>query len=230
MAIAIARWGSRIADVAALAKFFKAAEGGTEAAAPALFLSSPFNSKLAAAEVASWAEQAEKTLHDVGVVNEEVNQARTSLGHLSTLLTVFGSVGLVVTTTMDAIMQLKGAEQKERLIAAIHGLQTVRLTTAFFRQEGRNVVQQQLETLHVYLDSSAGSDAEPMVAASMRDLQIAEKLVNTITENGATESDLNKLEVDLEAQDRTANPFYSGDDLGHDAVVSAASASASATK
>ena len=33
MAIAIARWGSRIINVSALAKFFKASEAGTEAAA-----------------------------------------------------------------------------------------------------------------------------------------------------------------------------------------------------
>ena len=38
MAIAIARWGSRIVNVSALAKFFKASEAGTEAAAAGAFL------------------------------------------------------------------------------------------------------------------------------------------------------------------------------------------------
>ena len=41
-AIAIARWGLRIVNVNALANFFKAAEGGTEAATAGIyFLSSP---------------------------------------------------------------------------------------------------------------------------------------------------------------------------------------------
>ena len=35
--------------------------------------------------------------------------------------------------------------------------------------------------------------------------------------------DLNRLETELEAQDRQASNFYSGADLSHDAVVAATS-------
>ena len=76
MAIAIARWGSRIVNVNALANFFRASEGGTEAAAAGASISlsgSSFPSilcspgpiiphYLAAEEIEAEAEASEKTL------------------------------------------------------------------------------------------------------------------------------------------------------------------------
>ena len=53
-------------------------------------------------------------------------------------------------------------------------------------------------------------------------LQIAKKLIKSITEENNT-IDLNKLEFELEAQDRTSTLFYGGDDLSHDEVVATAS-------
>ena len=53
-------------------------------------------------------------------------------------------------------------------------------------------------------------------------LQIAKKLIKSITEENNT-IDLNKLELELEAQDRTSTLFYGGDDLSHDEVVATAS-------
>ncbi|KAM5536991.1 hypothetical protein V8D89_009320 [Ganoderma adspersum] len=205
MAIAIARWGLRIVNVNALANFFKAAEGGTEAAAAA------------AEEAATGAEEAEKTLQEAGEVGEEVSKAAIWLGRIGTFFKVLGAVGLVVTLIAGLIELVEGAEQKKKLIDAIQGLQPARLTTAFFKQEGENIMQE-LVTLQMYLDASpGGSDPDPTIAA-----YIAKKLIKSITEENNT-IDLSKLELELEAQDRTSSLFYGGDDLSHDEVVATAS-------
>ena len=58
--------------------------------------------------------------------------------------------------------------RKKKLIEAIHGLQPARLTTAFFKQEGTNVMQQ-LELLDLYLDAMpGGSDPDDLIAARVR--------------------------------------------------------------
>ena len=88
MAIAIARWGSRIVNVSALAKFFKASEAGTEAAAAGAFLPlsqslccvlTP-NTYLAAEEIAAEAEASEKTLQGEPRYRH-VPYLNTSAGH-----------------------------------------------------------------------------------------------------------------------------------------------------
>ena len=100
---------------------------------------------------------------------------------------------------------------------------------------------QQLELLGVYLDFMRGSleSSAPAVRARNRScpvpaspdadtdmagaVQIADEIINRINEeNGAI--DLNGLESDLEAQDRTSSLFYGSDDLSHDEVVAIASA------
>ncbi|KAM5536988.1 hypothetical protein V8D89_009317 [Ganoderma adspersum] len=205
MAIALARWGSRIVNVNALANFFKASEGGTEAAAAA------------AEEIAAEAEASEKTLQEAGEVGEEVSKAAIWMGRLGTFFKVLGAVGLVITIIAGIIELVEGAEQKARLIEAIHGLQPARLTTSFFKQEGENILAQ-LVTLQLYLDASpGGEDEDPDMAA-----YIAKKLIKSITEENDT-IDLDKLETDLETQDRTSGLFYGGDDLSHDEVVATAS-------
>ncbi|KAI1781862.1 hypothetical protein LXA43DRAFT_593590 [Ganoderma leucocontextum] len=205
MSLTIARWATRMVNVNAIANFFKATEGGTEAAAAA------------AEEIASMAEEAEKTLEEAGEVGEEVSEAATILGRVGTFFKVLGAVGLVITLIAGVIELIEGAEQKKELIDAIHGLQPSRLTTAFFKQEGTNIMQQ-LVTLKLYLDASpGGSNPDPVIAA-----YVAKELIDAITKENAA-IDLNQLESDLETQDRTSDLFYGGDDLSHDNVVFTAS-------
>ena len=55
-------------------------------------------------------------------------------------------------------------------------------------------------------------------------LQVAKTIIDGISEENAA-IDLDTLESDLEAQDRTSDLFYGGDDLSHREVVSSASRS-----
>ena len=55
--------------------------------------------------------------------------------------------------------------RKAKLIDAIHRLQPARLTTAFFKQEGMNILSQ-IVLLGFYLDASpGGSSPDPDIAA-----------------------------------------------------------------
>ncbi|KAI1791442.1 hypothetical protein LXA43DRAFT_429416 [Ganoderma leucocontextum] len=206
-AIAIARWGSRMINVKNMANFFKAAEGGTAAAAEA------------ANKIASEAKEAQETLEeagDAGDAGEEAAKAATLMGRIGTFFKVLGAVGLVVTLIAGVIELVEGAEQKKKLIDAIHSLQPTRLTTAFFQQEGTNIMNQ-LESLDDYLGAMPGSsDPDPSFAA-----RTAKSIVAHIQ---AADDDihLDKLETGLETQDRTSGLFYGGDDLTHDQVVAAA--------
>ncbi|KAI1791438.1 hypothetical protein LXA43DRAFT_1094580 [Ganoderma leucocontextum] len=205
MMLAIARWGSRLGNVVAMANFYRVIEGATGAAAAA------------ANEIVSEAEEAEKALEEVGEAGEEVTKALTWMGRLGNFFKVLGAVGFVVTLVAGVIELVQGAEQKKKLIEAIHGLQPTRLMTAFFKQEG-TIIMQQLETLKLYLDTSAGgSDPDPEFAA-----YLGKKIIDAIAEENDA-IDLNKLESDLETQDRTSGLFYGEDDLGHNEVVAIAS-------
>ncbi|PIL25617.1 hypothetical protein GSI_11366 [Ganoderma sinense ZZ0214-1] len=62
-----------------------------------------------------------------------------------------------------------------------------------------------------------GAEPNPELAT-----RIAKKLISGIAEQNAA-IDLNALETDLEIQDHTSALFYGDDDLGHEAVVAAAS-------
>ena len=136
-----------------------------------------------------------------------------------------------------------GHGRKKKLIDAVHRLQPARLTTAVFKQEGENILDQ-LMTLSLYLDASpGGSDPDSGAAAKVgasklkpllrpRTLaladtdgpatQFAEKIIAAISlENSKINA--SKLESELETQDRQASNFYGGADLSHDAVVAATS-------
>ncbi|KAM5536989.1 hypothetical protein V8D89_009318 [Ganoderma adspersum] len=205
--ISIAQWGSRMVNVASLANFITAAEGGEAAAAAA------------AAEIAAEAEEAAEALEGVSEAAEaaevaaEVGEAMSIVASISAFLDVLAGIGLVVGLIAGIIEIFTGAEQKRKLIDAVHRLQPARLTTARFKQEGMNILEQ-LTNLGIYLDASpGGTDVDPHIAAVL-----AAKIVSAIsTEN--SKIDLDKLESDLEAQDRQASNFYGGADLSHDAVV-----------
>ncbi|PIL25613.1 hypothetical protein GSI_11362 [Ganoderma sinense ZZ0214-1] len=204
LAIAIVKWGTNMVSLKALADFFKAAETGTEAAAAA------------AAEAAAGAEEAEKTLQGAGEAGVEVSKSMVWLGRLGTFFKVLGAVGLVITIIAGIIELVEGEEQKKKLVAAIHGLQPARLTTAFFKREGTKIMEQ-LTTLQLYLDASpGGSDPDPTIAA-----YIGKKLIKKIAEEQAA-IDLNELEGELEREDRSSSLFYGGDDLSRAEVVATA--------
>ena len=65
------------------------------------------------------------------------------------------------------------------------------------------------------------SCADPNGAAGCL-LQVAKKIVQGIAAENK-DSDLDALERELEVEDRKSALFYGEDDLGHDAVVAAAS-------
>ena len=134
-----------------------------------------------------------------------------------------------------------GHGRKKKLIDAVHRLQPARLTTAVFKEEGENILDQ-LMTLSLYLDASpGGSDpdsgtATKVGASKLKPLlrsraladtdgpvtQFAEKIIAAISlENSKINA--SKLESELETQDRQASNFYGGADLSHDAVVAATS-------
>ena len=133
---------------------------------------------------------------EAGEVGEEVSKAAIWLGRIGTFFKVLGSDGLVITLIAGLIELIEGAEQyvvslvmsastyplterhhrKKKLIDAIHGLQPARLTTAFFKQEGENIMQE-LVSLQMYLDASpGGSDPDPTIAAYVSPLPISELL------------------------------------------------------
>ncbi|KAI1791439.1 hypothetical protein LXA43DRAFT_1140910 [Ganoderma leucocontextum] len=234
-AISIARWASRMLNVKSLANFFTAAEGGESAAAAA------------ATEIVAEAEDAAEALEGVGEAAEvaevaaEVTEAASIVSTISVALDALAGIGLVVGFVAGVIEIYEGKQQKAKLIDAIHRLQPARLTTAFFKQEGTNILNQ-LETLKLYLGAWLGSDPDPAMAAkasacprSRRPapadteatamctfLQLANAIIfRIILENN--EIDLNKLETELETQDRQSSSFYGGADLSHDAVVAATS-------
>ncbi|PIL25616.1 hypothetical protein GSI_11365 [Ganoderma sinense ZZ0214-1] len=206
-AISIARWGSRMIAVKNMSNFCKAAEEGAEAAAEA------------ASKIAAEAEDAEKALEgtgDASEAGEEAVKAATMMGRIGTFLKVLGGVGLVITLISGVIELVQGAEQKAKLIDAIHALQPSQLTTAFYKQEGTNIMNQ-LESLDDYLDAMpGGSDPDPDFAA-----RTAKRIILHIqTENAAI--DLGPLEDELEVQDRSSSLFYGGDDLSRDQVIAEA--------
>ncbi|KAM5536990.1 hypothetical protein V8D89_009319 [Ganoderma adspersum] len=218
--ISIVQWGSRMVNVASLANFITASEGGEAAAAAA------------AAEITAEAEEATEALEGVSEAAEaaevaaDVTEAVSIVGSLSAFLDVFAGVGLVVGLIAGLVEVFEGAEQKRKLIDAIHRLQPARLTTARFKQEGTNILDQ-LTNIGLYLDASpGGAEPDARIAAKATDsaggpggvIQFAEKIITAISvENSSI--DVGKLESDLEAQDRTASNFYGGADLSHDAVV-----------
>ena len=58
--------------------------------------------------------------------------------------------------------------RKRKLIDAVHRLQPARLTTARFKQEGINILDQ-LTNMGLYLDASpGGTDADPYIATVVR--------------------------------------------------------------
>ncbi|KAI1781863.1 hypothetical protein LXA43DRAFT_1069641 [Ganoderma leucocontextum] len=208
VAISVARWGSRMINVKALANFFTAADAGEAAAAAA------------AAEIVAEAEAAAEALEGVGEAAEaaevaaEIAETASMVSGVSVFLDVLAGIGLIVGLVAGLIEIFEGAEQKAKLIAAIHRLQPARLTTALFKREGMNILDQ-LMTLKLYLDASpGGSNPNPSAAA---------KASAYLSTPPLTHIDLNELETDLETQDRQLGGFYGGADLSHDAVVSATS-------
>ncbi|PIL25614.1 hypothetical protein GSI_11363 [Ganoderma sinense ZZ0214-1] len=220
-AISAAQWGMRMVNVMSLANFVTAAEGGEAAAAAA------------AAEISAEAAEAAEALEGVSEAAEaagvaaEIAGAATIVGSISVVLDFFAGVGLLVGLAAALVDLFEGAEQKRKLVNAIHQLQPARLTMARFEKEGVHIMDQLL-TLSFYLSvSPGGSEADAAMAAkaSVSPLplaSLAKKMVSDISDKNS-KIDLNQLESDLEAQDRQARNFYGGADLSHDAVIAGTS-------
>ncbi|PIL25615.1 hypothetical protein GSI_11364 [Ganoderma sinense ZZ0214-1] len=233
MVISIAQWGSRMVNVANLANFITASEGGEAAAAEALLGSEAEEAAEALDGVSEAAEAAE--------VAADVAEAASIVGSLSAFLDVLAGVGLVVGLIAGALQIFEGAEQKKKLVNAIHRLQPARLTTALFDRMGASILDQ-LTNLGLYFDASPGGaepDARIAAKASFRfrfhlssysgsgvsanegrrpDVQYAAKIIAEISADNS-KIDVGALESELEVQDRKASNFYGGADLSHDAVV-----------
>ncbi|KAL4246951.1 hypothetical protein ABKN59_007693 [Abortiporus biennis] len=193
--VAAGRFVVRLSVIQGMAQFFKSAQSSATVAAEA------------ASQLEKAAIEAESAAKEAGVAGEagvEVQEAASLMKRVGTALKVLGAIGFVVTIIVGIVEIVQGAEQKTKLIEAIHGCQPSRLCIAYFKREATNLIQQ-LELMQVYLESLTGPDKDEDVAAAL-----GKKIVKNIkAQNSAIKFE--DLETELEAQDKSAGNFY--DDL-----------------
>ncbi|KAI0798222.1 hypothetical protein C8Q75DRAFT_40742 [Abortiporus biennis] len=203
------RFVLRLSVIQGIAQFFNNAESTVAVAGKA------------ASQLGKAATEAEKLAKYGGVAGEagaEVKEATSLMKKVGTALKVLGAIGFVVTIIVGAIELIEGADQKAKLIEAIHNCQPARLCIAYFKREAANLTQQ-LELMQAYMESLTGPDKNKAVAATL-----AKKIVNNIKSQNSTIK-YDDLETELEAQDKSADNYYGSDDLPFNQVVAHAQAS-----
>jgi hypothetical protein len=193
--------------IQSLANLFKSgAEAGAGAAA-------------AVAEAAETAStEATNEMAEAGEVGEEVAETLSFASALGTFFKVLGGVGFVVTLVVGIVEVVEGAEQKAKLIDAIHSCQSSRLAIKYFKTEADNIIQN-LTTIALYVDAMVGTDqmpANPAVAT-----YLGQAIMTSISKLDAA-INWDGLESQLDAQDRTSGLFYGDDDLPASQVVAVA--------
>ncbi|KAL0570072.1 hypothetical protein V5O48_011890 [Marasmius crinis-equi] len=186
MALAAGRFVLKLSALQRVAQFFRAADSGVEAAAT--------------------------EAGEVGESGAEIAQGVRWMGRVGTFLKWLGVVGFVLTIVVGIIEAIEGAEQKRRLIEAIHALQPARLTIDFYKRQATNI-NQQLELFKLYFKEMNKEQPKQDLLKAYQ-----EEIFSNLTENDDA-IDWGKLEDELETQDRTAGNFYGGDDLPRDEVV-----------
>jgi len=159
--------------------------------------------------------EAEAAAKEAGVAGEagtEITEASKIMGRVSKFLKVIGAIGFVVTIVVGVIEAIDGAAHKDKLIKAIQNCQPARLCIAYFKRESSNIIQQ-LQLIATYLDCSTGPEADPEVAKAL-----SKKIVKNISAENS-KIDWDKLETEMEEQDRTSVGFYGNDDLPTATVV-----------
>jgi hypothetical protein len=205
--MAIGSFVMKSSVIQGIANVFKSgAEAGSEAAA-------------GAAEAAeAVAEDATKEIGEVGEGGEVVGEAVSFASKLGTFFKVLGGIGFVITLIVGIVEIVEGAEQKTKLIDAIHSCQSSRLAIKYFKIQADNIIQN-LTTIALYVDASVGTPtmpANPAVAA-----YLGQAILSSISALDA-DIDWTKLEADLDTQDRSSGLFYGDDDLPGDQVVAIA--------
>lgn len=203
--LAIARFGWQVISVRTIAILSKAvASGAIHVAKVAAALGINANQIALFLRESGEAAPASEAAAAIEGIAEAVDMITISGGGFEFL------AGIVLS---DAIL---GGKLKEELIDAIRRLQPLRLTTAHFKAEGMYIVQQ-LGVLQIYLDATpGGSSPDPALATA-----VSEKIIKDLTKANRL-INLDRLESDLEAQDRRSGTFYGNDDLKHDEVIAAA--------
>ncbi|KAJ7813988.1 hypothetical protein B0H14DRAFT_2458285 [Mycena olivaceomarginata] len=198
--MSVGRFACRMQAVQGIAKFFKAASGGAEAAAIAA---------QAANDLEKGAIEAEAAAKEAGVAGEagtEITEAARAMGRVSKFLKVIGVIGFVVTIVVAVVEAIQGAAQKAKLIETIQNCQPARLCIAYFKRESTNIMGQ-LQLVATYLELASGPEADPALAKVL-----SNKIVKNISADNS-KIDFDKLEIEMETQDRTSGGFYGDDDL-----------------
>jgi hypothetical protein len=205
--MAIGSFVMKSSVIQSLANMFKSgAEAGAGAAA-------------AVAEATeSAATETTNEIADAGEVGEEVAETLSFASALGTFFKVLGGIGFVVTLVVGIVEIVEGAEQKEKLINAIHGCQSSRLAIKYFKTQADNIIQN-LTTIALYVDAMVGTPtmpANPAVAT-----YLGQAIMSSISSLDAA-IDWTALETQLDTQDRSSGLFYGDDDLPADQVISIA--------
>ncbi|KAJ7813990.1 hypothetical protein B0H14DRAFT_2851496 [Mycena olivaceomarginata] len=213
----IGRFAVRAGGLEAISKFFTAAQ---EAGAPGVAQAAQALIK-ASEESEKALEAAAKTAEATGVetkVAAEVAEAGQLVGKVAVCVRVLAVIGFVATIIMGIIEVVQGADQKKKLIQAIHDCQPARLCIAFFKAEAEIILQQaELIVTYVEFASEKKEDPESKKAAEKIGSQIIKKILDE-----DLKIDWRKLEKNLEAQDKKSESFYGDDDLDFYTVLNLA--------
>ncbi|KAG2014121.1 hypothetical protein CC2G_010964 [Coprinopsis cinerea AmutBmut pab1-1] len=198
LVLAVGKYIGKLAIVLGVAKVFRIAAGGAEAASAAA---------AAASQLEKAAMEAEAITKEAGLGAEagaEVAEASRIFARVSKFVKILGIVGFVLTIVVFVIEAIEGAQQRARFIEAIQNAQPSRLCIARYKREAMSI-QQNMTTMSTYLD--ALTDGEQEAANYM-----SKKIIKNIQEQ-VSQINWNDLEIELERQDRQAGSYYGGDDL-----------------
>jgi len=150
-------------------------------------------------------------------IGELIAEASIVAGQMAKMLELIGALGFIASLIIEPIEIADEANQKKKLVNAIHEVQPARLSAAFYETEAIYVLEQiQLsQTLLVAL----ANPTRPNSAAGAE--YLGGGMLDQMTSTGTT-ADWNDLEATLEKQDKTSTLFYGHDDLPSAQVVSLA--------
>jgi len=152
------------------------------------------------------------------IISEGFTEASTFgrvLGTAAEFIEFLGYVGVLVDGIILIMRTIQAAEQKAKLIDAIHKTQVSRLSCSLFNDEATKVVAH-VESFVDWVTMAASSDADDQAGARAMGKRIAKTLATPQT--AATLADMETL---LEQQDK-ARKYYSADDLPRADVISLA--------